>query len=50
MDEQQKPECNACGATDYEGELRECPYCGSTKCSVCDMGDNCECPACPEED
>lgn len=51
MDENQnKPECNACGANDYDGELRECPHCGSTKCSRCDMGDDVECPACPEED
>lgn len=44
-----KPECNACGADDYEGELRECPRCGSTKCSICDMGDDVECAACDDD-
>lgn len=41
-----KPECPACGNDEYEGELRECPRCGSQKCSFCDMGDDVECPAC----
>jgi hypothetical protein len=47
---QMKPECNACGSSDYDGDLRECPHCGSTKCSRCDMGDDVECAACPDEE
>ena len=41
--------CNACGATDYKGELRICPWCENTKCSHCDMGVGCRCAACEEE-
>lgn len=44
-----KQECEACGSTDYERYLRECPYCGRTKCDACDMGDNVSCVACDEE-
>lgn len=43
---EKKPECPACGARDYEGELRECPWCSSLKCSHCDMGDDTSCIAC----
>lgn len=49
LDRQAQPECNACGADDYEGELRECPHCGSTKCDICDMGDDVECARCESE-
>ncbi len=47
-----KPECDSCGGTTYEGELRECPYCLGTKCSDCDMGCYAECGSCQyqEED
>lgn len=44
-----KKECNSCGADDYQGELKECPRCGSTKCEQCDMGDDVECGACDME-
>jgi hypothetical protein len=44
-----KPECNACGSDDYEGELRECPWCHGTKCEQCDMGDDVECGMCPDD-
>lgn len=45
-----KPECPACGYTDYEGELRQCPHCEGQKCSCCDMGDDVGCPACDNEE
>ena len=45
-----KPECCACGATDYEGELIACPYCDDTKCEKCDMGDDAACINCEEFD
>lgn len=45
-----KQECIGCGATDYEGKLRYCPRCGSSKCSRCDMGDDVECASCPADD
>ena len=41
------PACEACGNPD-PNELKECPHCGSTKCDACDMGDDVECPACPD--
>ena len=47
--EQQKQVCMGCGSTDYKGELRYCPHCGTSKCSHCDMGDDVECPNCPDE-
>ena len=40
--------CAGCGADDYEGELRECPHCGASKCHWCDMGDDVECVGCEE--
>ncbi len=51
--------CNACGseATDRKHNkpdepqgLSDCPHCGSTKCCMCDMGDDVECPACDTGD
>lgn len=45
-----KPECDSCGGTDYEGELKTCPYCEGTKCSQCDMGDDVECGMCPNDE
>ena len=44
--------CDGCGAIDYEGELRDCHFCESTKCSHCDMEKNVGCPSCDgiEED
>lgn len=41
-----KVSCPACGATDYEGDLMECPHCGAGKCSRCDMGDDASCINC----
>jgi len=49
MDES-KPECTCCGATEYEGELRVCPWCDSEKCSICDMGDSVGCVICDNEE
>lgn len=40
-------ECEACGNPE-PSNLKDCPYCGSSKCEVCDMGDDVECPACDE--
>lgn len=40
-------ECNACGNPE-PNTLKECPYCGSSKCDACDMGDDVECPACED--
>jgi hypothetical protein len=48
--EGQRPECNGCGSNDYDGELRECPWCQSSKCSRCDMGDDVSCVACDGDD
>lgn len=44
-----KPECPACGYSDYEGELRQCPHCEGLKCSQCDMGDDVGCAVCDNE-
>ena len=51
--------CPACGATakdrkrsgaDMPQGLSECPFCGTEKCWMCDMGDDVECNYCePEE-
>ncbi|EXI92113.1 MAG: hypothetical protein AW12_00856 [Candidatus Accumulibacter sp. BA-94] len=49
IDRQTQSQCNACGSNDYKGELRECPHCGSTKCDICDMGDDLECAACESD-
>lgn len=45
-----KPECSGCGADDYDGDLRFCPYCESEKCSRCDMGDDVACVTCEGEE
>ena len=48
-------ECQGCGATakdrkenkpDAPQGLEDCPFCGHTKCCMCDMGDDVECPSC----
>lgn len=44
----QTKECEACGCPDPV-EQKECPYCGTMKCRMCDMGDDVECPACDQE-
>jgi len=31
-------------------ELKPCPFCDNSKCSVCDMGDDTGCPDCIAED
>lgn len=50
-------ECPSCDSTykdrndtgnTYTG-LSECPYCGTEKCCICDMGDDVECPSCYNE-
>lgn len=41
-------ECLTCGNEEPQ-YLKECPWCGSLKCNVCDMGDDVECGGCPEE-
>lgn len=46
----EKPECQGCGYTEYEGKLKECPFCGGQKCSACDIGDDVECMQCENED
>lgn len=38
-------ECPSCGRENPE-QVKECPHCGSLKCSTCDMGDDVECPSC----
>lgn len=51
--------CNCCGSTDHERqryvereadgispELKNCPFCNSTKCCMCDMGDDVGCVEC----
>ena len=45
-----KEECNGCGADDYEGALKECPFCLETKCEYCDMGDDVFCISCEGEE
>lgn len=49
-------DCPACGSSkevvvnpDEWKITRECPFCGSLKCSSCDMGNDVECPACELE-
>jgi len=41
-----KVECPVCGTVVDETELRECPWCGSMKCELCDNGDDVECGNC----
>lgn len=50
-----KDECKGCGSTakcrkenkpEEPQGLEECPHCGNTKCCMCDMGDDVECPSC----
>lgn len=50
METNQKPECAACGGSEYEGGLKACLYCGGTKCTTCDAGDDSACLACDEHD
>lgn len=51
-------ECTGCGASeedrkvnkpDESTELRKCPLCGSSKCSICDMGDDVPCVDCEND-
>lgn len=56
--------CPGCGsslqerlskATRYPSEristaIRECPHCGAGKCCMCDMGNDVECPSCPDDE
>jgi len=45
------PECCGCGTEDVDvGDLRECPLCGAEKCPACDMGNDVECSACPDDE
>lgn len=41
--------CDACGNTN-PAYLKECPRCHGSKCDVCDMGDDVECPGCDFDD
>lgn len=41
--------CDGCGNPEPTG-LVVCPYCAHTKCEDCDMGNDVECPNCPDED
>jgi hypothetical protein len=52
-------ECPSCGASASDRQnnkpespqgLSDCPFCGSKKCCMCDMGDDVECPSCNSED
>lgn len=52
-------DCSGCGSTAAErarsraGEppgLSDCPHCGATKCSLCDLGDDVECGNCDPGD
>ena len=45
-----KPECPACGYSDNEGDLRQCPHCEGMKCSQCDMDNDVGCAVCDSED
>lgn len=45
-----KTACPACGSTDFEGALIECPHCEGFKCSFCDMGDDVSCVGCDNEE
>lgn len=38
-------ECDGCGNEAPE-RITICPHCGSEKCNMCDMGDDCECGNC----
>lgn len=49
MGKKPKEICGACGNEDPE-KLMECMYCPSTKCEVCDMGNNVECAACTDHE
>lgn len=56
--------CTACGSTPEDREkyrkgsadesipahLLSCPHCGSTKCCMCDMGDDVRCMNCEGQD
>lgn len=45
---QEKPAaCEACGNPEPD-VVMYCAFCDSTKCEDCDMGNDVECPACPE--
>lgn len=39
------PPCDGCGETAPK-KVKQCPRCGASKCSHCDMGDDVECPNC----
>ena len=52
-------DCDGCGSTARDRlknksiappGLGECPYCGNSKCCLCDMGDDVECPNCDNRD
>ncbi len=57
-------ECPGCGSTLANREARakrdkddaiptsltECPYCGTLKCCMCDMGDDVECISCNQDE
>ena len=57
-------ECPGCGSSladreDYRKrnkndtiptDLQRCPYCGSDKCAMCNMGDDVNCPSCPDDE
>jgi hypothetical protein len=38
--------CPACGIMVNEDEITECPFCGGTKCTLCDMGNDVTCLNC----
>jgi transcription elongation factor Elf1 len=44
-----KQECPSCG-NETPQQLKACPQCGSLKCENCDMGDDVECPSCPDDE
>jgi len=41
-------ECNSCG-NQFPTRISICPHCGNTKCNLCDMGDDVECPGCLDD-
>ncbi len=46
--------CDGCGSTETDRinagcedtGLKECRYCGASKCEMCDMGDDVDCMTC----
>lgn len=45
-----KEVCDGCGNSTDTENIKECPFCGLTKCNICDAGNNTECLNCKERD